>query len=187
MKKSSQNYIIDLLGFMCFVFLASTGIIMHYILPAGSGHDLGIWGLSRHDWGAIHFWVSVGFFGVMSLHLIWHWSWIVNMVMRRQKEEFNWRAALGMLGVLAILILSIGPLMVKPTFPDRMEITSEQLIRGSMTLPQVTEATNVPVDYLIKKLNLPTDVDLSRPLRLLKDEYGFDMGTVRMIVEEYKE
>lgn len=187
MKKSSQNYLIDLLGFMCFVFLASTGVIMHYILPAGSGHDLGIWGLSRHDWGAIHFWISVAFFGVMALHLIWHWKWIVNMMSFKRREEFNWRAGLGAVGVIGILMISIGPLLVKPTFPEGMEITTEQTIRGSMNLQQVSETTGVPADYLIKKLGLPADVGLDQPLRLLKDEYGFDMGAVRMIVEEYRE
>lgn len=187
MKKSSQNYLIDLLGFMCFVFLASTGVIMHYILPAGSGHDLGIWGLDRHEWGAIHFWVSVSFFGVMALHLIWHWKWIVNAVTRRAKGEFNWRAGLGAVGVVGILLISIGPLLVKPSFPEGMEITTEQMIRGSMTLQQVEETTGVPLSYLIRELNLPEGVDPKMPLRLLKDEFGFDMGTVRIIVEEYGE
>lgn len=108
------------------------------------------------------------------------------MLKRKRQEAFNWRAALGAFGVIAILLISVGPLMVKPSFPEGMEVTTEQMIRGSMNLQEVAETTDIPLKYMIKKLDLPEDVDVKKPLRLLKDEYGFDMGTVRMWVEEYK-
>ncbi|NIQ14683.1 MAG: DUF4405 domain-containing protein, partial [Candidatus Dadabacteria bacterium] len=70
MKKKNLNFIIDILAFVCFVLLTTTGVLMKFILPPGSGHYATIWGLDRHEWGNIHFWVSVIFFSILILHLI---------------------------------------------------------------------------------------------------------------------
>ena len=37
MKRSSLNFIIDLIGFISLVCLACTGVIIKYVLPPGSG------------------------------------------------------------------------------------------------------------------------------------------------------
>jgi len=55
MKKSQQNFIIDALSLAAFLLLVSTGLLMRYALPPGSGHDVTIWGLDRHEWGSLQF------------------------------------------------------------------------------------------------------------------------------------
>ncbi|MEX0844285.1 MAG: DUF4405 domain-containing protein, partial [Balneolaceae bacterium] len=46
-----------------------------YILPPGSG-SANIWGLTRHEWGDIHFWIAVIFAVTITVHLILHLPWI---------------------------------------------------------------------------------------------------------------
>ena len=62
MKRTHLNFIVDVVAFVGFVVLTTTGVLMRYILPPGSGHYSTIWSLDRHEWGGIHFWISVVFF-----------------------------------------------------------------------------------------------------------------------------
>ena len=42
-----------------------------------------LWGLTRHQWGDIHFWLSLGFLGILFVHIVLHWQWIVTVIGRR--------------------------------------------------------------------------------------------------------
>jgi hypothetical protein len=86
------NFIVDLIAFLDLLVLAGTGVILKWVLPPGSGgghsHGQGfrggrgpvevktLLGLGRHDWGDIHFHVSLLFVLLMLIHLILHWNWI---------------------------------------------------------------------------------------------------------------
>ena len=115
MKASKQNFIIDILAFIFFVFLTSTGIIIHYLLPSGSGHSRTIWGWGRHDWGDLHFYMAVGFLLILAFHLFKHWKWIWSLVKGRikggERPNSGKRALLGLVGLLAILILAVLPIL----------------------------------------------------------------------------
>jgi len=91
MKRSSLNFIIDLVSFINLVCLTFTGLIVKYILPPGSGgqgrllheglgreHIKQFWYMSRHDWGNIHFYLALLFLTLMTIHIILHWAWIKN-------------------------------------------------------------------------------------------------------------
>ena len=93
MKRSTLNFVIDLLGFMVLLDLACTGFIIRYILPPGTGgrgqalhggqggeHIEQLWSMTRHEWGDIHFYLAVLFVILMTVHLILHWSWVKNYV-----------------------------------------------------------------------------------------------------------
>ena len=90
-KRSSLNFIVDLVSFVNLLSLAFTGFIMKYILPPGTGgrgrwlhSGLGreqiknFWSMTRHQWGDIHFYLAVLFVTLMFVHIILHWSWIKN-------------------------------------------------------------------------------------------------------------
>ena len=90
-KRSSLNFVVDLVGFIDLVFLAFTGTIMKYILPPGTGgrgqrlhggfggeHIKDFWSMTRHEWGDIHFYLAVVFIVMMVVHIVLHWSWIKN-------------------------------------------------------------------------------------------------------------
>ncbi|MBP7634207.1 DUF4405 domain-containing protein [Candidatus Ozemobacteraceae bacterium] len=88
--------VIDLAGFVLLLLVALTGGIIKWHLPPGSGHgghghgaghghDFSpgdaagpklLWGMDRHDWGDVHFWLSVAFLVVMAVHLYQHRYWL---------------------------------------------------------------------------------------------------------------
>jgi hypothetical protein len=192
MKRPKLNFIIDILAFIAFVLLTTTGILMRYILPPGSGKHNLIWGMDRHEWGTIHFWISILFFSILAMHLFTHWKWILSLIRGRPRDRSGYRVGLGIVGVLAIILLSIAPLLtpIDSTSGNKNSTgnhgsSDEYEIRGSMTLNEIERVTNVPVEYIIESLKLPTSIPLDEKLGYLKNEYGFDMNEVRTIIENY--
>jgi uncharacterized YccA/Bax inhibitor family protein len=118
MKRSTLILFIDVVAFISFVFLTSTGILLHYLLPPGSGRWSSIMGLNRHDWGDIHFWISFVFFAVLAVHLVFHWRVLKNMIRGRAPEDSTFRMALGVLGLVAVLLLAAAPLLTPPVVED---------------------------------------------------------------------
>jgi Domain of unknown function (DUF4405) len=195
MKRVNLNFIVDTLAFAGFVLLTTTGVLMRYVLPPGSGHFSTIWGLDRHEWGGIHFWVSVLFFSILAFHLILHWRWIASVVTGRPREGSGYRAALGIVGFATVVALAGAPLLA-PVERDTGEQGASSLsvhpyedftLRGSMTLREVEEMTGVPAAYIIKSLKLPDTISKEERLGLLKRQYGFEINDVREIVKNYSE
>lgn len=112
MRKPAINFTIDAAAFLAFIFLFSTGLLIYWVLPAGSGNS-SIWGLTRHDWGDIHFWIAIGFVSLIAAHFILHWSWIKSMVMGKAKErrESRGRILVAIFLLLVILLIAIAPLL----------------------------------------------------------------------------
>jgi hypothetical protein len=195
MKRRHLNFLVDFLAFAGFVVLTTTGVLMRYVLPPGSGHYATIWNFDRHQWGGIHFWVSVVFFSLLALHLILHWRWIRNVVAGRPREGSGLRAGLGLVGLATIVALAIAPLLT-PIQKDAPGVAASYLsghryedmtIRGSMTFRDVEVATGVPAAYLIESLELPASVSADERLGPLKHRYGFEIDAVREAAKAYEE
>ena len=194
MKRTNLYFVVDVMAFIGFVVLTTTGVLMRYILPPGSGRYSTIWGLDRHEWGDIHFVISVVFFAVLALHLVQHWRWIVNVVTGRPRDDSGFRVGLGIVGLVAVVALSISPLLT----PIERDVASKGLtsihegehgdtsIRGSMTFNEIEEATGVPAVYIIESLKLPESISEDERLGPLKRQYGFEMNDVREIVKGYR-
>jgi hypothetical protein len=124
MKRASFISLTDVIGFIAFVFLTSSGILLYYLLPPGSGRWAQIWEMNRHEWGAIHLWLAVLFFTLMALHLFTHWRFILGLFKGHIKEGERLRTALGVLGLLAVLLLAAAPLI------STVEVSGESIGRG---------------------------------------------------------
>ena len=80
MRKSTLNFIVDLVSLLAMVGMIATGLLLKYVLPPGSGHaGKVVWGLGRHDWGDVHFYLSVAILGLMLVHVALHWAWVCTM------------------------------------------------------------------------------------------------------------
>jgi hypothetical protein len=60
-------------------------------------------------------------------------------------------------------------------------------IRGRMTLQEVVDYCQVPLDYLIAELGLPDDVDVHLRMSNLASQMGVEVVTVRDAVTRYQE
>lgn len=117
MKRADLISLIDIIAFIAFLFLTSSGILMRYLLPPGSGRWSEVWGMSRHQWGELHFWLALIFFAVLTFHLLQHWRFVLGLFRGRLKECMQLRVALGLTGLLAVILLSIAPL-ISPVTSD---------------------------------------------------------------------
>jgi hypothetical protein len=123
MKRQRVNFIIDAVAFAGFLFLVSTGVLLRYQLPPGSGglhgrgHGYGeaqrevltLWGTTRHQWGDVHYWIACGLMAVLAVHLILHWKWLVCVVGRTPSQASGWRLAIGAVGFVAVVLMAMAP------------------------------------------------------------------------------
>jgi hypothetical protein len=195
MRKPTRNFLVDALAFTVFVLLTASGVLMRYVLPPGSGRFTTVWGLDRHEWGSIHFWIAIGLLAVLALHVFLHWRWIVNVAKRRPREGSGARLSLGVVGLVALLALAIAPFL-SPVERDGGEIRAPGRhspgveghgpIRGSMTLGEVERATGVPAPHILRELGLPAGIPTDERLGRLRRVQPFEMEDVRRIVEAYQ-
>ena len=194
MKTPKKRFLIDILAFISFVFLTSTGVLLFYILPPGSGRGNTIWQLDRHEWGDIHFYFAVSFLVILSYHVIQHWRWILSLVKGKQRSYSRNRIALGLVGLLALIAIAIAPVITPVEKTENggqeMEHSSGKeevgvIIEGSMTLADIEQNIGVPAAYILRELDLPLSISIEEKLGQLKATYNFSMDDVREIVSEY--
>jgi len=111
MRKYQRDFVVNSLVFTLFVLLVATGALMKFVLPKGSGESLAVWGLGRHDWGSVHFWIAVGLLSALALHLLFHWSWITAVVRGRPRDEGARRVMLGLVAVAALIAFAVAPIV----------------------------------------------------------------------------
>jgi hypothetical protein len=136
------NLVIDIVAFISAVFLIASGFLLEYILPPGSGRlgtegfgvgpgglhrpILLLWGLTRHEWGNIHFYLAIALMALLSLHLLLHWQWIACMVQGKPREGFGLRVALGILGLVSLLALAVAPFLSSTDRMSRGQVFQER-------------------------------------------------------------
>jgi hypothetical protein len=83
MKRFFDNLLVDLIAAGLIIAMIATGYILRFPLPPGSNKYLTLWTLTRHQWGEVHFWISIALLGVILLHLCLHWQWLLVSLKRR--------------------------------------------------------------------------------------------------------
>jgi len=89
MKKTWINFCVALSMFISMTSLAGIGLILKFVLPPGSGgglHGPGrgggglgaktLLGMTRHEWGDIHFYIAAALVSLLAIHIYMHWPWI---------------------------------------------------------------------------------------------------------------
>lgn len=80
MNRTKLNFALDLIAFACFLAMGATGWILKYTLPPGSGRSgAELLGMTRHEWGDVHFLLAVVLALAILIHLALHWKWILCM------------------------------------------------------------------------------------------------------------
>jgi mono/diheme cytochrome c family protein len=80
MKRTLVNLLIELSAALLFLAMLATGFVLRFTLPPGTNRALSLWGLTRHQWGGIHFWISGALLAVLLVHQALHWQWVVTVV-----------------------------------------------------------------------------------------------------------
>lgn len=123
MRRIHANAIVDSLALVAALFLTSTGFLIRWVLPPGSGRVWGegmgrmsqqrpvalLWGFTRHQWGEIHYWIAVSLIVLLSFHVVFHWKWIVSVVSGSKKETSGWRLLVGILALVMLALIAATP------------------------------------------------------------------------------
>lgn len=113
MNRTVVNIVIDLIAAVLFLAMLATGYLLRFPLPPGSNRLFSLWGLTRHQWGDIHFWVSLGLILTMIVHLALHWNWIVTVIGKhcglvKSNQPSLWRCAAWSVFVFAGLCIGFA-------------------------------------------------------------------------------
>ena len=124
--RTSTNFWLDVISLVVMIALAATGGLIHFVLPAGSGHFYELFGWNRHDIGQVHFYLAVAAIGLLALHVLLHWSWVccvVGKAVGRETPSGRAQRAWGLVLLLGIATFLGGGLwwatsMVQKTVPE---------------------------------------------------------------------
>ncbi len=104
------RFSVDLLLAASMSGLIWTGLFMWLILPPHS-RDNTVWGLVRHDWGEIHFWIAVTFVTGLLIHIVLNWAWFLALlckaIHRHQVLGTGKRCVIGSMCLLAVIALFV--------------------------------------------------------------------------------
>lgn len=110
MKRNTLNFLIDVVSALVLLGMVLTGLLMEFVLPPGS-RGLQVWGLDRHGWGQVHFWLACVGLGLVLVHVALHWSWVCTtlsrLVLRRSGPGSAWRRNSMGAGVLVAVTASL--------------------------------------------------------------------------------
>ena len=215
MKKTDWQYLIDTLLFLCMVSIVFIGFLMGLFLPKGPTAPESakyFLGLHRHQWGNIHFYLSITFTVLIIIHLIFSWKWIKGKA--RQIFKKGWTTGLILTAVASILVLFLF-WSLYPRYPGAYEDfgvgagkkakqqhlseegsplpgekiyyedgTVDVVITGQMTLRQLEKATGIPAKKIIAELELPSKTSLDETLGRLRKKYLFTLQDIRNIISD---
>ena len=273
MRKAKLNLIIDAIMLVVMMALIGVGLLNKYVLLTGQekwekfGENLEfyLWGFDRHDWNYIHFILGIILFGLLVLHIWFHWKMILNIYRNLIKNK-KARVFTGFTLVFVSIIFLIFPVFVKPEIDEAItrggrhfseisesndgekeirrdgrgerlqlqnteplpiekkenntnnispetgnneitvgkdqvhsseqhesygegrhrDISSTIYIVGSMTLIEVADKYDVPVNHIKSKLDVPLSTSNNERLGRLKRTHGFTMSDVEEIIHNYQ-
>ncbi len=122
---SKINLMIDAIMLIVLMIIAGLGFLIKYVLLPGykvnevygGNVELFFGGLDRHQWGAIHLYVSLFFLFLVLLHIILHWKMII-CIFRNMFSGRKTRLVLALGVPLVSLFFIFGPLFIKPEVTD---------------------------------------------------------------------
>jgi hypothetical protein len=146
MRKNTVNFSIDLATLLAILAMTGTGLILKYSLPPGSGgRGLMLWGLGRHDWGGVHFWIAVGLGVLLVVHLVLHWPWVVG-TFRRLTSRTGARA--GRPAVMTLNVSCVAFLLATAGAAAGFALVANSSVSTSAALARdhAREHAEVPLD-----------------------------------------
>lgn len=81
MTRQRFHLLVDGLLAVCGLGLLWTGLLLYAVLPAHSRGDT-VWTWTRHDWGALHFYLACVMVGLILIHLALNWNWVCQVTYR---------------------------------------------------------------------------------------------------------
>lgn len=117
MKKNIINFWTNILIFVNFISVILTGVLLHHFPYEVSERT--ILGITRYDWGDIHWTLSLIFIILIFAHLVLHWNWA--KVSFKKYLRMKTKTLVIIVILLTIFIGILIPAYLTKDFPDRKE------------------------------------------------------------------
>ncbi|MBC3764452.1 DUF4405 domain-containing protein [Neptunicella marina] len=105
--------VLDILLVLLVLVLTFTGLLLTNTLPPGS-RRLTVWTLNRHQWGDVHFYLSMLFITGLVLHLIMHVHYIKSVIAGNNLRWQRTRLIAAVMVITILIALTVMPLIMKP-------------------------------------------------------------------------
>jgi len=180
-NKSKLNLCIDIIMLLLLIPVSGIGLLMKYVLVPGIERniiygddiDLKYFGLSRHQWGVVHFTLSIFFLIMLILHIILHWK-VIMSVFKQMIPALSIRIGITLFLIFFCLIILISPFFIVPeklpfehkhrnridNFPSSINInaeTSNDTILFNQKFAESEKTTNQGVNQEINSKITGTD------------------------------
>lgn len=125
MTRTQWNLLADTLTLLAFLVILNSGWVMEFSMAHGAASRGGtILGLDRHGWGEVHSWASWIFLGLLVVHFILHWEWILYMSKGGTRPSLR-RRRIGLV-ILAVVLLLTAVAATAPFILTARQDTPEQ-------------------------------------------------------------
>jgi len=118
----SRLYLIVDLGMALFLLLSvGAGLILKFVFiltPAkatifGTLANSRLLGMTKHNWGQIHFAFTLAFISILLLHIILHWKTAVTLFKKSFTSLLGRTIIIGVF-IILFLVLIVGPFLIAP-------------------------------------------------------------------------
>lgn len=101
--RTTVSRVMNALLWLVFCAMSGTGLLLAFRMPPGSGGRVSALGLTRHEWGDWHTWLSYAFLALIAVHLAMHWRWFWQVAARRR----SWPLLAGIGAGLALMLMLV--------------------------------------------------------------------------------
>jgi hypothetical protein len=115
MKKNIMNFWMDILIFVNFFGVIFTGVLLFRFPYEASERT--ILGITRYDWGDMHWMLSFIFIILICAHLVLHWNWA--KVSFNKYLKMKPKTIVIVVTVVTVLISILVPAYLTKDFPNR--------------------------------------------------------------------
>lgn len=111
---SDTNLLLDIALLIVFVAVCTVAVFVRFVFPPGpAAKGWLLWGLDYDAWNGVQFALLAMLAGGILVHVMFHWSWVCNVLASRLSREGRGRVDGGLqtiygVGLLIVLLNVIG-------------------------------------------------------------------------------
>ena len=136
MKRATTNFWTNILSLVSLIGVIFTGVLLHHFPPEWNGST--VLGLTRYDWGSIHWILALSFFIIIIVHLVLHWNWAKSSFKKYLRVG---PAILVTITVIAIFLGLLAPAYLTRDFPSRKDFKDTYSNTSSLEVENKEEVT----------------------------------------------
>lgn len=120
--KNRTSFLVSIFMLVLMAAVAGIGFLMKWTLPPGSA-PLQILGMTRHEWGTVHLWISIALLLLLILHILLAWPQLAcRFRLWIRSARARWVMGLGLIGLLIGLVS--WPFVLKPDAREKGSVES---------------------------------------------------------------